>query len=115
MLGRIILVLIQLVVGWFAGNAILKWLALSGPLELAALVAVLGLLMWVCGLVGAEVLQGVGRPSHRALVWSLVGAATGVALWKYGGWVPVLKDVIKGLNLKYLPLALAVIGYQLRK
>ena len=114
MLGRIILVLIQLVVGWFAGNAILKWLALSGLLELAALVAILGLLMWICGLVGAEVLQGVARPSHRALVWSLVGAAIGVALWKYGGRIPVLKDVIKGLDLKYLPVAFAVIGYQLR-
>jgi hypothetical protein len=108
-------VLIHLVVGWFAGNAILKWLGLSGLLELAALVAILGLLMWICGLVGAEVLQGVSRPSHRALLWSIVGAGVGVALWKYAGSIPVLKDLIKGYDLKYLPVICAAIGYQLRK
>lgn len=109
-MGRLILIVLQLAVGWFAGQAIVKWLGLGNDLKIALYVAVFAALAWICGLVAAEILQGVPKPSPRALVSALVGGAIGAALL----FIPPLKPFIGGIQDLYLPLIGAVIGYQVR-
>ena len=111
-MGRLILLILQLVVGWFAGQAIVRWLGLNGglPVRLALYVAVFAALCWIVGLVAGEVLQGTSRPSARALASALIGGAIGAAVL----FIPQLKPYLGNFNDLYLPLIGAVLGYQVR-
>ena len=109
-MGRLLLIILQLAVGWFAGREIVSRIGLDGNLKLAVTVIVLALIAWVLGLVAAEVLQGVAKPTSRALVASLVCAAIGAALL----FIPQLQPYLTGFRDLYLPLIGSVIGYHLR-
>ena len=111
-MGRLILFIVQLVVGWFAGQAIVHWLAFGGgSLRIFLFALVFAILAWICGLVGAELLQGVAKPSTAALVSSVVVALIGAAIT----FVPQMQGLIRGLEDLYLPLLGAVLGYHLRR
>ncbi len=112
-MGRLILFLLQLVVCWFAGQAIVeKWLGFGGRFEPLIYAAVFAALAWVCGLVAAELLQGVEKPSHRTLLVSLiVGALVAVLII----FVPQVTAFLRGVPQLALVLAGAVIGYHARR
>mgnify|MGYP001313739579 CR=1 FL=1 len=109
-MGRLILLVLQLVIGWFAGLAIVKMTTFGGNLKLAVFAVVFAALAWIVGLVAAELLQGVNRPAPRALVSALIGAGIGVALL----FIPQVQPYLQGFNDLYLPLIGAVLGYHVR-
>lgn len=72
-MGRLLLFLLQLFVGWLAGQAIDdRWFDFGGKLKLLIFAAVAAALSLVSGLVAAELPQGVDKPSPRNLLLSLV-------------------------------------------
>ena len=109
-MGRLLLIILQLAVGWFAGREIVARIGLDGNLRLAVTVIVLAVIAWVLGLVAAKVLQGVREPGSPALIASLVCAAIGAALL----FIPQLHPYLGGFRDFYLPLVGSVIGYHLR-
>ena len=109
MLGRLVLILLQLGGGWFGSQALLKQVGLSGDIRLAAYVIIVAIVVWLIGVLGAEVLKDVARPSGAALAVALVCAAIAAAIT----FVPGIK--IPGNLSVYLPLVGAVIGYQLKR
>jgi hypothetical protein len=112
-MGRLILFLLQLVVCWFVGQAVVeKWLGFGGKLELLIYAAVFAAFAWICGLVAAELLQGVEKPSQRTLLVSLVVAAIAAAVLIF---VPQVKAFVGGVPETAIVLAGAVIGYHLRR
>ncbi|MEZ5773138.1 MAG: hypothetical protein R3D33_00050 [Hyphomicrobiaceae bacterium] len=115
-MGRLILFLLQLVVGWFAGQAIVeKWLSFGGPLQLFIYAIMFAVLAWICGLVAAELLQGVAKPSQQTLLASVVIAAIVAAVIIFVPQVKSLLAGIRGVDSTLLVLIAAVLGYHARR
>lgn len=112
MLGRLILILLQLGLGWVAGQALVKYIPIPGNLRLVALIIAFAVVVWIIGLVAAQILRDVATPVGATLVAALIGAAVLAAL----PYIPVVEDYVRrvGIASAYLPLLGAVLGYQLR-
>ncbi len=113
MLGRLVLSLLQLAGAWFGGLFIAKFIPLSGDLKIFVLAVLFAILVWLIGVIGAEVLKDVGRPSSATLTWALIGALIGAALIVFGP--ALLAQIPLKFNHLFLPLVLAVAGYAIKR
>ena len=81
MLGRLILVILQLAVGYFGTNYIRGVLpSLWPPIDIFIYAIVVALLVTVVGFAGSLVLQGVGTPTTGTLTSALIFALIFAAL-----------------------------------
>jgi hypothetical protein len=112
MLGRLVLVLLQLAVGWLAAPHVAKYVPSGGDLKPVLMAVVFAVIVFLTGVVGSVVLKEVAMPSSRALTSSLVLALVGAGLL----FVPQIWQAV-GLKVDRLlvPLIGAVLGYQLRR
>jgi hypothetical protein len=115
MVSRIILALVQLVVGWFGAPHIVRYVPNLGVLQLFVYAVAFAVLVWIVGLVLSQGLKDIWMPSISTLAATLVGALIGAAL------IMLLPEVAPGL-LRLLPsipplafpLVGAILGYQSR-
>ena len=116
MLGRLILLLLQIVIGWFATIAIMDYVQLGGDLRLFIFAVVAAIVVFLIGVIASQVLREVGTPSSHTLSWALVFALIVAALWTFGPGLPVLSDVPwHRLRAEYAALAGAILGYTIKK
>jgi hypothetical protein len=113
MLGRIILIALQLAIGWFGAPLLLRYLptAIGGDFVTLIHGALFGVIAWVVGLVGAQALKDVATPSPQTLLWAVAGGLIGAALvvFKVPAMIP-----IKVVPM-FFPLALAILGYAIKR
>jgi hypothetical protein len=111
MLGRLVLIALQLAGGWFGAPYLLKYVSFGGDLQVFVHGAIFAVIVWVVGLVGSQVLKGVGVPSAATFAFALAGGLIGAAL--------IVLKVPALLPLKFppllLPLGLSILGYALKK
>ena len=116
MLSRLILLALQLVIAWFAAPVIVRYIPGMGRLELFVYAVAFAVLVWLVGLVAAQVLRDVGTPTSAALASALVVALIAAAVYT---WLPLIvpdaKRVMLNLQEKVYPLIGAVLGYQIRR
>jgi FtsH-binding integral membrane protein len=117
MLSRLILMLVQLVVAWFAAPRIVNAVPpLGGNTRLFMYAIAFAVIVWLVGLIGAQVLKETGQPSSATLVAALVLALAGAALYT---WLPVVapdaRNVLGNFNQLAYPLIGAVIGYYIKR
>jgi zinc transporter ZupT len=116
MFSRLILLGLQLIVAWFAAPAIARYIPGLGRLELFVYAVVFAALVWLVGVIGAQVLKDTGTPTSGALVSALILAALAAALYI---WLPALvpdaRRVMLSLQEKAYPLIGAAIGYHIRR
>ena len=78
MLGRLVLILLQIVGGWFGANAIMSAIKF-GQFRLFIFAVVAAIVVYLIGVLAAQILQDVGSPSSStlssALVFALIAAA----------------------------------------
>ena len=112
MLGRLVLVLLQISIAWYVAPQIMRHIPVKGDPALFVMAALFALIAYLTGLLGAEVLKDVGRPPGSALTWSLVAGLIGAAILL----VPQIWQTIPlKFDKMFVPLALAVLGYHLKK
>jgi hypothetical protein len=111
MLGRLVLIALQLAGGWFGAPYLLRYVSVGGDLLVLLHGAVFAVLIWVVGLVGSQVLKGIHVPSAATLFYALTGGVTGAALivLKVPAMLPFAFPPL------LLPLGLAILGYTLKK
>jgi hypothetical protein len=115
MLGRLILLLLQIAIGWFGSNAIMGYIRF-GEFRLFIFAVVAAIVVFLIGVVAALVLKEVGSPSSHTLSWAVVLALIAAALWTFGPSLPVLSDVPWGkIRAEYAVLAGAILGYMIKK
>lgn len=114
MLGRLLLLVLQLAICWFVGPEIFKKLPQLGQLNIFVQAVVFAILVWLIGVVGAIVLKDVGTPSASTLTAALVGALIGAALTLFPDITKAVASVIKGVPLMAYPLVGAVLGYAIK-
>jgi hypothetical protein len=116
MLSRLILLGLQLIVAWFAAPVIVRYIPGLSRLELFVYAAVFAVLVWLVGVVGAQVLKDTGTPTSAALASALIVAVIVAAAY---AWLPAVlpdaKRVMLNLQEKAYPLIGAVLGYHIRR
>ncbi|MGI9422232.1 MAG: hypothetical protein ACR2PA_03495 [Hyphomicrobiaceae bacterium] len=114
MFGRLVLILVQLAVGWFATPEVLKYLPKLGQLDLFVMAAVVALIVWLVGLIGALVLKDVGQPTPSTLIVSLVCAVIFAGLTLVPDIMRAIDGVVRIPHRAY-PLIGAVLGYAIKR
>ena len=114
MLGRLVLLLLQIAVGWFGTEAIMSQIRF-GQFRLFIFAVVAAIVVFLIGVIAAQVLKEVGTPSSRTLSWSLVFALIAAALWTFGPtYLPEL-PWHQVRRAEYAVLAGAIIGYMIKR
>ncbi|MBU1209648.1 MAG: hypothetical protein KJ587_00060 [Alphaproteobacteria bacterium] len=114
MLGYIVLIALQIIIGWFGKDVIAAQIPNQGALIDGIVDAIcFAVIVWLVGLIGSLVLKSVGRPGTSTLVSALVGALIGAAVVIF---VPaVLKTLPAQVDADFIPLAGAILGYLVRR
>jgi uncharacterized membrane protein YoaK (UPF0700 family) len=111
MLGRLILLLIQIAGGWFASNALMSAIKF-GEFRLFIFAIVAAIVVYVIGILAALVVKDVGSPSPAtltsALIFALIAAVAAT-------WGPQIVPAINQVPERYLVLGGAILGYWLKK
>ncbi len=116
MLARLILLLVQLAVGWFAAPHILRYLPkFGGNVDIFVYAIVVALLVTVVGFVGSLVLQGVGTPGAGTLTSALIFALIFAALTLIDPVTAFVSSLNLGIRREVYPLVGAVLGYFIRR
>ncbi len=113
MLPRLVLILLQLVLGYQGASFAMKYVPLSGDIRLIALVIVTSIIVWLVGFIGSEVLKETPRPGGATLTTTLVISAIAAAL-------PLIVSFIDGVSIPgnivpFLPVIGATLGYQMKR
>ena len=113
MLARLILLLLQIVIGWYGTNAIMGYIKF-GQFRLFIFAIVAAIVVFLIGIIAAQILREVGAPSTHTLSWSLALALIAAALWTFG---PVyLRDIPwRQVTAEYAVLAAAILGYVIKR
>jgi len=116
MLGRLILLLIQIAVGWTLAPVVARYLPPLGQLRIFAFALIFAIIVWLVGVIGSLVLKDVAKPSPAALTMALLGALLGAGLTLVPQVTGAVAGLIKGgVPLLVWPLAGAVLGYALKR
>jgi predicted acyltransferase len=112
MLGRLVLLLLQIAVGWFGSQAIMKYIQMGGILRLFIFAVVAAIVVFLVGVIAAQVLREVAQPSSHTLLWAVVLALVAAAIWTWGPqFVPQLRQI----QAEYAVLAGAILGYMIKR
>jgi hypothetical protein len=115
MLGRLVLLLLQIAIGWLGTNAIMSYIRL-GEFRIFIFAVVAAIVVFLIGVIAAQIIKEVAAPSSQTLSWALAFALIAAALWTFGPGLPVLSDIPWGrLRPEYAVLASAILGYMIKK
>lgn len=114
MLGRLVLLLLQIVIGWFGATYLMGLINVPGTFQLYIFAVVCAIVVFLIGVIGAQVLKDVWTPSGHTLSWALAFALIAALIASFG---PSLIPQIPWGKVppQYLVLAGAIIGYTIKK
>ncbi len=115
MLGRLVLLLLQLALCWVVGPEIVKKLPAFGQLNIFAYAIVFAILAWLIGMLGAVVLKDVAQPSPATLTYALIGGLVGAGLTLVPDITKTVAGIVKNVPLLAYPLVGAVLGYAIKR
>lgn len=116
MLGRLVLFLLQIVLGWFGSEALMGKVggSVPGSFKLFVFAVIASVVIYLIGVLAAQILKEVGTPSSATLSSTLILALIAAALWTFG---PGLISQIPWSKVRpeYAVLAGAILGYTIKK
>ncbi len=116
MLSRLIVILIQLAVGWYAGRELLPYLPDVQKLNIFLAALVFAVIVWLVGLIAGAVLKDVARPSPQTLIFSMAVAVIFSVITLLPDAERAIKSVVQGeVPILIYPLVGAVVGYAIQR
>lgn len=112
MLGRLILILLQVIIAWFAAPKVASYVHLAKDFDPFIFAIICAVIVFLVGVIGALILKEVGSPGSATLTWSLVLALIGAAI---AIWGPQILPAIGRIPDNALILAGAIIGYHAKR
>lgn len=112
MLPRIVLILLQIACAWTLMPKIMNYIPVAGDIRIFVIAIIFAVIVWLVGLLGAEILKDTARPSGKTLAAALVLALLGAALFYVPGLVQAIPYKINEL---YVSLGGAILGYMFVK
>lgn len=116
MLGRLILILLQIVLGWYGSQALMGIVggSVPGNFRLYVFAVVAAIVIYFIGVIAAQVLKEVPAPSSHTLSWALGLALVAALLWSFGP--QYVSQIPWGrVRAEYAVLAGAILGYLMKK
>src|SRR5262245_35684534 len=113
MLGRLILLLLQISVGWFGTTAIMDQIAFR-EFRLIIFAIVAAIVVFLIGVLAAQVIKEVGMPSSSTFSWAVIVALVAAILWMLGP--EYLSDIPwRRVRAEYAVFAGAILGYMIKR
>ncbi|MEE8098430.1 MAG: hypothetical protein V3T13_00680 [Hyphomicrobium sp.] len=114
MLGRLILILLQIVIAWFLAPIIAGYVPVAGVFGLFVFAIICAIIVFLVGVLAAQVLRDVGQPGSATLTWCLILALVAAAI---ATWGPSLVPQIPWSRVPAhaLVIAGAILGYLVKK
>ena len=114
MLGRLVLIFLQVAIGWTVGPLVRQYIPVSGAFDLFVYAAIFAVIVYIVGILAALIVKDVATPSPAALTTALVVALIAAAFATYG-W-QLIPDLPGGTVTKRgFVLGGAVLGYMFRR
>jgi uncharacterized membrane protein YoaK (UPF0700 family) len=114
MLGKLILIVLQVIVAWGAGTVVRGYIPAPGDFDLFVYAAIFAVLAYITGILAAVVIKDVGTPSPAALTSSLVIALIAAAIATFAWhFIPNIPDTT--ITKRGFVLAGAILGYLMRR
>lgn len=114
MLGKLILIVLQVIVAWGAGPVVRNYIPSPGDFDLFIYAAIFAILAYITGILASLVIKDVGMPSPAALtaslVLALIFAAIATFAWQF---IPNIPDT--SITKRGFVLAGAILGYLMRR
>jgi len=114
MLGRLLLILVQLVLGWYLAMELGKFVPHIGSLNLFMMAAVFTIVVWAIGVLAAAVLKDVSQPSSATLLFSFAAAVLFAVIAVFPEAHRAVQSVIGHVDARIYPLVGAVLGYAIQ-
>lgn len=116
MLGRLVLLLLQIVLGWFGSRALMDAVdnSVPGSLKIYLFAVVCAIVVFLIGIIAAQVVKDVGAPSSATLSFSLVLALVAALLWTFGPQILPMVPWGK-IPTNYAVLGGAILGYMAKR
>ena len=114
MLGRPVLLFLQIVAGWFGGPIVRSYIPVSGVFDLFVYAAIFAIIIYVVGILASLIVKDVGTPSPAALSTALIAGLIAAA---FATWGMDLIPQIPGstISKRGIVLAGAILGYFIRR
>lgn len=113
MFGKLVLIGLQIAGGWAGTPLVERYISMGGNAQTFIRGVIAAVVVWVIGLIGAQVLKDVSQPSPATLTWSVAGGLIGAAI------IVFKLAQLAQISLPAPPLAIilgfAMIGYHLKK
>ena len=104
------LLLLQLVGGYFLANIAMGYIKIGGDLSLFVFAVVASVIIFLIGVIGAQVIKDVGMPSSATLSSTLLLALVFAAIWTFVP--PLVPDIpFSKVPDRWAVLIGAVLGY----
>jgi hypothetical protein len=114
MLGRLILLLLQIAIAWFVGPIVRGYIPVPGTFDLFVYAVIFAILAYVTGALAALVIKDVGAPSSSTLTASLVLALIAAAIATFAmDLIPQIPG--NAVSKRGLVLAGALLGYLFKR
>jgi uncharacterized membrane protein YoaK (UPF0700 family) len=110
MLGRLVLLLLQVAGGYFLGNIAMGYIPIRGDLSIFVYAVVVSVIIYLIGVVAAQIIKDVSTPSSHALSSALLLALIFALIWTFVP--PLVPDLPwNRLPARWAVLIGAVLGY----
>ncbi len=114
MLGRLILIMLQVVAAWAGAPFLRQYIPASGALDLFIYAALFAVIVYVVGILASLIIKDVASPSPATLTTSLIVALVAAAFATYGiDLIPQIPG--DTISKRALVLAGALLGYLVRR
>ncbi|PPC99728.1 MAG: hypothetical protein CTY31_07400 [Hyphomicrobium sp.] len=114
MLGQLVLFLLQVAIGWFLAPIIYSEIPVPGDFGLFLYAILFAIIVFLTGVLGAQVLRDVSQPGSATLSMSLVIALIAAAIVVF---LPQIVQAFPGNTISHraFVLAGALLGYWIKR
>ena len=110
MLGRLVLLLLQIAAGYILGKIAMGYIPIRGDLSIFVYAVVVSVIIFLIGIVASQIIKDVGMPHSGTLSSSLVLALIFALIWTF--LPPIVPDLPwNKVPAQWAVLIGAVLGY----
>lgn len=114
MLGRLVLLLLQVIAAWAIGPIVRSYIPVSGDADLFVYAAIFAVIVYLTGILASLVVKDVGTPSPATLTAAVVVALLAAAFAKFGmDLIPQLPSTT--ISKRGIVLLGALLGYFIKR
>jgi hypothetical protein len=114
MLGRLILIVLQVATAWAAAPFAYNMISVPGQFGLFVYAVIFAVIAYIVGVLASLIIKDVGSPSPASLTTSIIVALLAAGLATYG--MDLIPQIPGGtISKRGLVLAGAILGYMMRR